>query len=220
MGESLLSLIVLPIGLGLLGFVEPCSVGTSLLFLHYLEGRAAKVQVMHTLIFTLTRAVLIGFLGVVAVLVGTVFVDFQKAAWALMGLVYVGLGIAYLTGIEGGLKHSIGLGLGRVSGSNGAVILGLIFGLNIPACAGPLLVALLGAAAVTESTNVARGFVMLGAFGLALSLPIVVAVLWPRGRRILERLGALSKRVPRIIGVLFILLGAWSIRFALVTEIL
>lgn len=220
MSESLLTLIVLPVGLGLLGFVEPCSVGTSLLFLHYLEGRAPRVQVVQTLIFTLTRAVFIGFLGAIAVLVGAVFVDFQKAAWALMGLLYIGLGLAYLTGLVDVLKRSIGLGLGRLSASKGAVVLGLLFGLNIPACAGPLLVALLGAAAVTESSNVARGFVMLGAFGLALSLPIAVAVLWSGGRRILERLGRFSSRVPRVIGVLFILLGAWSIRFALVAEIL
>ena len=95
MSESLLTLIVLPVGLGLLGFVEPCSVGTSLLFLHYLEGRAPRVQVVQTLIFTLTRAVFIGFLGAIAVLVGAVFVDFQKAAWALMGLLYIEPKIVY-----------------------------------------------------------------------------------------------------------------------------
>lgn len=61
---------------------------------------------------------------------------------------------------------------------------------------------------------------MLGLFGLALSLPIAVAVMWSRGRIFLERLGRLSQRVPKVIGVIFILLGAWSIRFALVAEIL
>ncbi len=80
--------------------------------------------------------------------------------------------------------------------------------------------ALLGSAAISGAGNAARGFVMLGLFGLALSLPIVVAVLWSRGRLALERLGRLSQRVPKVIGVIFILLGAWSIRFALVAEIL
>jgi cytochrome c-type biogenesis protein len=220
MGESLFGLIVLPVGLGLLGFVEPCSVGTSLLFLHYLEGRPPAVQVSQTLIFTVTRAAFMGMLGVVAVLVGAVFVDFQKGAWAVMGLLYIGLGVAYLTGFVDRLKQSLGPGLGRLSETKGAAALALLFGLNIPACAGPLLVALLGTAAVAGSNNAARGFVMLGAFGLALSLPIAVGVLWSTGRRALERLGKLSQRVPKVIGMLFILLGAWSIRFALVAEVL
>jgi hypothetical protein len=29
----------LPLGLGLLGFIEPCSVGSSMLFIKHLEGR-------------------------------------------------------------------------------------------------------------------------------------------------------------------------------------
>ncbi len=219
-GETLFGLIVLPLGLGLLGFVEPCSVGTSLLFLHYLEGRPSSVQVAQTLVFTVARAIFMGILGVVAVLVGSVFVDFQKAAWAAMGLVYLGLGLAYLTGSIDRLKHSFGLGLGRLQGTTGTAAVAFIFAFNIPACAGPLLVALLGTAAVAGVNNAGRGFLMLAVFGLALSLPITVAVLWSRGRRVLERLGRLSQRVPKVIGVLFLLLGAWSIRFALVAEIL
>lgn len=88
MHESLFSLVVLPLGLGLLGFIEPCSVGTSLLFLQYLEGRPPATRVAGTLIFTVTRAVFIGLLGIIAVLVGSAFVDFQKGAWAVMGALY------------------------------------------------------------------------------------------------------------------------------------
>ena len=128
--------------------------------------------------------------------------------------------IAYLTGHINRLKHSFGTGLGRLSGAKGAGALALVFGLNIPACAGPLLVALLGSAAVSGAGNAARGFLMLGLFGFALSLPIAVAVLWTRGRRFLEGLGRLSHRIPRVIGVVFILLGAWSIRFSMVAEIM
>ena len=220
MDESLFSLVVLPLGLGLLGFIEPCSVGTSLLFLQYLEGRPPATRVAQTLIFTVTRGIFIGLLGVIAVLVGSAFVDFQKGAWAVMGALYIALGIAYLTGYVNRLKQSFGAGLGRLSGAKGAGALALVFGFNIPACAGPLLVALLGSAAISGAGNVARGFVMLGLFGLALSLPIAVAVMWSRGRLFLERLGRVSQRVPKLIGVIFILLGAWSIRFALVAEIL
>ncbi len=56
---------------------------------------------------------------------------------------------------------------------------------------------------------------MLGVFGLTLSLPLVIALLWEPGRRALDRLSGLSNRVPVVIGLLFVLLGAWSIYFGL-----
>src|SRR5688572_13698140 len=218
--EGLLSLVFLPLALGLLGFIEPCTIGSSLLYLYYLEGRPASEKLKQTLVFTMTRAVFMGLLGVGAVAVGTAFVGFQKSAWAAMGVLYVALGIAYLTGHIERLKRSFGASLGRLQGARGASTLGFIFAFNIPACAGPLLVALLGTAAVAEPSNFGRGFVMLSLFGLALSLPIVLAVYTERGRRLFDRIAAYSSRVPKVIGGLFILLGAWSIRFALVAEVL
>jgi cytochrome c-type biogenesis protein len=218
--DSAVLLVALPLGLGLLGFVEPCTVGSSLLFLYYLEGRTGSEQIRQTLVFAVVRALLTGLLGVAAVLVGAAFVDYQKGAWALMGLAYVLLGIAYFTGHIESLKRSAGIGLGRLPGHRSAALVGAIFAFNIPACAGPLLIALLGAAAVTEPNNYGRGFLMLAIFGLALSAPLAAAVAWPAGRKVLERLSSYSARAPKIIGAVFVLLGAWSIRFALVAQVI
>jgi cytochrome c-type biogenesis protein len=218
--EGVLGLVLLPLGLGLLGFIEPCTVGSSLLFLHYLEGRSAPEQVAQTLVFTAVRAVAMGLLGVIAVAVGAVFVDFQKGAWAVMGVLYIALGAAYLVGSIDRLKRSLGPGLGRLAGRKGGAILGAIFAVNIPACAGPLLVALLGTAAISPTRSYAGGFTMLAIFGLALTVPLTVAVFWTRGRRFLEWIGRFSSKAPRIIGAIFIVLGLWSIRFALVAEVL
>ena len=91
--------------------------------------------------------------------------------------------------------------------------------MNIPACAAPLLAAILGTAAVSGPARFTQGFVMLAAFGLALSLPIAVAVLWPAGRRALDRLGRYASGVPRIIGIVFVVLGALSLYFALRAEL-
>lgn len=220
MADAAISLVALPLGLGLLGFIEPCTIGSSLLFLGFLEGRTASEKVAQTLAFTLARSLLMGLLGLAAVAVGAVFVEYQKGAWALMGMLYIGLGFAYLTGRVDRLKRSFGLGLARLRGTKGAVALGLVFAFNIPACAGPLLIALLGAAAVGSPENYGRGFVMLSLFGLALSLPIAVAALSEGGRRLFDAAAGYSGRVPRIIGAIFVLLGAWSIRFALVAEVL
>lgn len=218
MEPSLFNFIVLPLGLGLLGFVEPCSIGTSLLFLRYVEGKDPATRIAQAVVFMLTRALFIGGLGVVAVLVGAAFIGFQKIGWLLLGTLYVVLGAIYLSGRSDVLMRTLGPGLGRLSGSRGTVALGILFGLNIPACATPLLIVILGAAAVSGTGGLERaawGFTSLGIFGLALSLPLVLAILWAPARRFLDRASALTRRVPVAIGLFLIVLGLWSVYFGL-----
>jgi cytochrome c-type biogenesis protein len=62
---------------------------------------------------------------------------------------------------------------------------------------------------------VAQGFFMLALFGLALSLPLTLALLWAPARRALDRLMGLSSRVPVAIGLLLAMFGAWSIYLGL-----
>src|SRR5918997_1001277 len=111
--DSLWTLVVLPLGLGLLGFIEPCSIGASLLFLKSVEGNPPAVKLMQAGVFTLTRALFIGALGALAALVGTVFLGFQRFGYVLVGTLYVALGILYLTGNAGRLMRSFGPSLSR-----------------------------------------------------------------------------------------------------------
>jgi cytochrome c-type biogenesis protein len=208
------SLIILPLALGLLGFVEPCTIGSSLLFVQYVEDEPPRIRIVQAVIFTVTRALFIGGLGATAAIIGTAFAGFQQAGWLVLGSLYVVLGLLYLSGNAGRVSRTIGPRLKRLSGARGAVVLAILFGLNIPTCAAPLLAALLAPAAL-DTTQVAEGFVMLAVFGLALSLPLVVAVLWNSARRFLDRLTVLSRRVPVVLGLLFVALGLWSIYFAL-----
>lgn len=214
-------LVALPIGLGLLGFVEPCSIGSTLVFVKYLEGKTFADKLAQVGIFAVTRAVLIGALGVAAVVIGTAFIGFQKAAWIVLGAIYAAIGLLYIFRRDGSLKISLGPGLGGLSGSRGSIALGLLFGLNIPACAAPLIFVLLGMAAAggVSGATISAGFVSLGLFGLALSLPIVAAVLIPSARRALDWLSALSRRLPLWTGLLLVVLGLWSIGFGLFAEI-
>lgn len=220
-GNPLIDLVALPIGFGLFGFIEPCSIGSTLIFVKVMEGKSAAVEIAQVSLFAGVRAVFIGMLGVAAVLVGSAFFGFQKAAWLLLGALYVGLGVAYLSGRIGWLMRSFGPNLARFSTLRGSALLGVIFGLNIPACATPLLLALLGASAASgaQGGSVASGFVSLGLFGLALSLPLVAAALFAPARRALDWLAALSRRLPAWTGVLLIGLGAWSIWFGLFVEL-
>jgi cytochrome c-type biogenesis protein len=218
MNESgLLYSVALPIFFGLFGFIEPCSIASTLIMVKQIEGRSARDQQVQMLVFAATRALFIGLLGLLAAAVGSVFLGWQRAAWLLLGTLYVVLGLVYLGGRAGALMHTLGPRLQRLRGSRGALALGLVFGLNIPACAAPLLLALLGLAAAggASTADLVGGFVSLALFGLALSLPLVLAVFFAPARALLDRLAALSRRMPRWTGAVLILLGAWAIGFAL-----
>jgi cytochrome c-type biogenesis protein len=213
--EPLWTLLLMPMALGLLGFIEPCSIGASLLFLKSVEGNTPAVKVMQAGVFTLTRAVLIGLLGALAAVVGTVFLGFQRFGYVLLGTVYVVLGIIYLSGHASKMTRSFGPSLGRLSTVRGSAAMAAFFGLNVPACSTPLLAAVLSSAAVAGA-KVGQGFLMLALFGFALSLPLLLAMMFEPAQRLIEWLGRYSMRVPVLIGALFVLLGAWSIRFGVV----
>lgn len=208
-------LVIVPAGLGLIGFVEPCSIGSSLVFVKYLEGRTGAAKVVETTLFALTRATFIGLLGVVAALIGAYFLDLQRGAWLLLGGAYVVLGLLVATGRARALMVTIGPGLRRLSGPRASAGLGLLFGLNIPACAAPLLFALLAGSAAAPGTTLLNGFISLAVFGFALSLPLVAIVLIPSARGLLDRLAALSGQFPVAAGVVLAGLGVWSIWFGL-----
>ena len=215
MTADLVNLVVLPIGLGLFGFVEPCSIGSSLVFVKYLEGKNRLAKLSQVTVFMLTRGLFIGLLGASAALLGAAFLGFQKAAWIGLGAIYVAIGAVYLLGKAGFLMRTIGPRLSRLPGTRGSATLGILFGLNIPACAAPLIFALFGAAAAGGAAGrpIATGFVSLGLFGLALSLPLVVAAGFAPARRALDWLAGLSRRLPFWTGVVLIALGLWSIGF-------
>lgn len=204
----------LPIGLGLLAFIEPCAIGATLLFIKLVEGKPARVKLAQALSFMLTRGLFIGLLGASAAWVGSTFFSLQKLGWFVFGAMYFAIGVMYLTGHVSWLMQSVGPRLSRMSAARSSAALGLLFGLNIPACAAPLLVALLAATAsgVTPG-GVLGGFVSLSLYGIALSLPLIVAVLFAPARRALDWLAGLSRRIPRWTGALLVVLGLWTIYF-------
>ncbi|WP_439477968.1 hypothetical protein [Brevundimonas sp.] len=218
---SFSALVVLPIALGLFGFVEPCSLGSTLIFVKHMEGKGSSTKLFHTLTFALIRAVFIGLLGLGAVLAGAAFFGFQRAAWLLLGVAYLVLGFLYISGKAGAVMISIGPRLTRLSGARGAAGLGLLFGLNIPACAAPLVFVLLGMAAAggASGATLAHGFISLALFGLALSLPLIVAVFFAPARRALDWLAGISRRLPFWTGVLMVTLGGWSIWMAFTSRL-
>jgi cytochrome c-type biogenesis protein len=143
--------VLVPFGLGLLGFVEPCTIGSSLIFVKHLEGREPGGKLAEVGLFALTRALVIGAFGVIAVALRSALLGFQRGAWIGLGALYLALGILCATGRTRALMVRLGPSLARLAGLRGSAGLGVLFGLNIPACATPLLLALFAAAAVPLS---------------------------------------------------------------------
>ena len=208
---------VLAAGLGLLAFVEPCSVGSHLLFLKFLDRLPERQRLYQTLVFTVARAGLMAGLGVFAAAIGARFLGIQHGLWMVLGSLYVALGLAYLAGGAPWLIRQSDRLLPRVPTTSGGAALGVLFGFNIPACAAPLLAVLLGGAAAQAAAGggMAYGGVSLLIFGLALSSPLVLAVFTQRGRRLLNAIARFAARMPRITGAVLVLLGVWSIGLAL-----
>lgn len=219
-GAEFATAFFLPIGLGLLAFIEPCAIGATLLFIKLVEGKPARIKLAQTVGFMLTRGLIIGLLGASAAWIGGTFFAAQKAGWFVFGGVYFVIGLMYLTGHISWLMRSVGPGLSRLGNLQSSVAMGLVFGLNIPACAAPLLVALLAATASGATPGgVAGGFLSLSLYGIALSLPLMVAVLFAPARRAVDWLAGLSHRIPRWTGVLMMVLGVWTIWFGLSVKI-
>ena len=93
---------------------------------------------------------------------------------------------------------------------------GLAFGLNIPACAAPILFGLMGAA--TASGSALTGFVAMAVFALALSLPLLPLSVLPRLARPLDRLADWLRPRRGILGGVFVALGLWSVWFGLFVQ--
>ncbi|MDQ3638072.1 MAG: hypothetical protein M3426_08780 [Actinomycetota bacterium] len=91
-----LYLLTLAVGLGLLGFVEPCSMGANMVFLGYLREKARGERLRETAEFAQVRSAVLGLFGLgIAFLGGSVFAA-QKGFWLLLGLLNLALGVAVI----------------------------------------------------------------------------------------------------------------------------
>lgn len=213
---SLFTLIVLPVALGLLGFIEPCTVGSHLLFLGTQEGRSRYERINAAIIFVAVRAVVAGMIGGLIAFFGQHLIDAQTGFWLVFGLIYLAIGAAFIVGKAGTFKKQIDLSPAAWKRAQNPILLGLAFGLNIPACAAPILFGLLGLAATTGT--VLAGFIMMALFGLALSLPLLVFAVVPKLVSWLQYIGQKLAEKRWVIGVIFVLLGVWSIWFGLYVD--
>ncbi|WP_353253983.1 cytochrome c biogenesis protein CcdA [Salinisphaera sp. PC39] len=197
--------------------MEPCSVGSHLLFLKVLDRLPPRQRWWQTTVFAGVRAAAMAALGVLAAWLGSRFLGVQHGLWAALGSLYVVLGVVYVGGGAGWLIRASDRLLPRISTHGAGATLGAVFALNIPACAAPLLAVLLGGAAAQAAAGggIAYGAGLLAVFGLALSSPLLLAVFTKPGRRVLDTIARWSSHMPRVTGLVLIALGLWSIGLAI-----
>jgi len=217
--ELLGELLILAFGLGLLGFIEPCSIGSSLVILKSVEVSSNSSPILQLMLFTLSWAAFIGLFGIFAVILGLAILEFQKFEWIFLGGTYLLIGSAHLFGYSKYMNPRIGTSFGSLSDNKGTAFLGLFFGLNIPACATPLLAVLFVNIAVTDQPNLIQGFAIMAVFGFALSAPLLAIFLVPRLQHLVKKFTALLDHIATWFGVVLIAVGTWSIYLVIVTEV-
>ncbi len=216
MEPTLQSLVLLPVALGLLGFIEPCTIGGHLVFLDTQKDRTAVERGRAVASFVAVRALVAGLFGGLIAFAGQRLIGVQTGFWLIFGGLYLLVGLAFLTGRSGRILPRISLAPETWKRARAPHVLGAAFGLNIPACAAPILFGLLGLSASVGS--IAAGFAMMAIFGLALSAPLVLFAAVPALSARLAGLGDWLRSRRWVLGTIFVLLGAWSIWFGLYVD--
>jgi cytochrome c-type biogenesis protein len=200
--------LALAFGLGLLGFVEPCSLGANAIFLSYLREKNRPTRLTETVKFALSRSVVLGVFGIGVALMGSLIFSAQKGLWLFLGFLYLTLGVTVILDARFRLGLFGRLRFDRLLPKHGdrSLGLGLLFGLNLPACVYPLMLALLGGSA---ASGVLWGFAALFVFGLALSLPLIPLAFSERTAKLFGRLARLSGMTSYLIGLVLIAVAAY-----------
>ncbi|MFQ5831052.1 MAG: cytochrome c biogenesis CcdA family protein, partial [Candidatus Methylomirabilia bacterium] len=203
---SVFELVVVPFFFGLVGFVTPCSLAVNLIFLGYIRGKPRGTRLAQASAFVLVRALILMGLGLAFASVGQAIVSFQFAYRPIIAGLFVVLGILFLVSrYRPFFMPSTGFVRTFGRGKSSAVVMGTLFGLDIPACSSPLLIALLG-------NTVLKGEMLFGAvsllvFGVGISLPLVVVSAFEGASRFLDRAAQASSPLAYAGGFLLIALG-------------
>ncbi len=200
---SLVELLLIPMLFGLVGFIEPCSLGANMIFLNKVKEYAATRRVREVLLFTFTRGLFLASVGLTAAFLGQQFITIQTNLFLVLGGIYVLLGILAIVSMYHPLLKELNLSE-RIERTNPAM-LGVAFGLVIPACAIAFVLALIGKAAVVGSLW--QGFISLFVFGVFLSSPLLPLTFSERSNNIVRSIYRKTTKIRWLAGAVLILVG-------------
>jgi len=201
---SITSIFLIPLAFGLFGFIEPCSLGINTIFLNHINKFSKARRIFETLLFTFIRGFILALVGLSAAFIGKMFITVQASLFTVLGVIYIALGLFVM------IKNSyFSIDFSKHFRNKSTISYGLIFGVIIPACSIPFIVALMGQAAVMQ--NLFEGFVTLFVFGIALSLPLLFISMFEKSNNIIRWLSKKAKNAPIILGIILIIFGLLTI---------
>ena len=205
----MMSVLVVPLVFGLVGSITPCALGINAVFLGYMTGKPRLLRLREWFLFAFSRAIMLTALGLVFGLLGQVLGGFVRGYQRLIAWVMIGLGVLFiLSRFRRFPLPRLHLASSRIAKSGGsAVALGIFFGLDIPACTSPLVLALLAQTVLIG--NWFYGAVSLFVFGVGMSLLLLLAAMVEGANRWLVETSRRYKTAFYVAaGGLLILLGA------------
>ena len=204
MGMNIYGLIVTPLVFGLIGFIEPCSLGINLIFLDRIKDYNRAKRISETVIFSSVRGFFLALVGLSAAFIGSKIATLQSSFFWGLGGVYIFLGVlAIMNMYKPIFKYEINIS--KYIPNRGSIALGLVFGLIIPACAIPLVLALMGKSMVLG--NFLQGFISLLLFGIALSSPLLFISYFEQSTKIIKSISEKARQVPWLAGAVLIGVG-------------
>ncbi|WP_444668062.1 cytochrome c biogenesis CcdA family protein [Cereibacter changlensis] len=207
---------------GLLSFLSPCILPMVPFYLSYMAGLSVRELrdggdiapgaqarlVRQSLLFALGVTTIFVLLGMGATALGRVFVQWREVLSWVAGGVLILFGLHFLGVLRIGLFYREA----RVQTQSkpttlvGAYVMGLAFGFGWTPCVGPALAAILMVA--SGMGEVWRGGALLLVYGLAMTLPFVIAALFA-GPFLgwIARHRAMMGHVEKAMGVMLIIFG-------------
>ncbi|MGR3724410.1 hypothetical protein LGT41_0015485 [Abyssibius alkaniclasticus] len=137
--------LLLAFGLGLLGFVEPCTIGAHMLFLGGQKKRRLGKRLSAALTFLLARLVVMGGFGGLIVMLGQRLIGVQTGAWLVFGALYLALGLLIFAGGDRAIRRRIMLSPEGWKLASNPVLQGLAYSSTLSTGAGSDAVPLSGA---------------------------------------------------------------------------
>jgi len=168
---------------GVAGAFTPCALGINAIFLGYVTGKPRSRRLQEWFLFALARAGLLTLLGLAFGALGQVAQGMANNYQLLVNLGLIVLGSVFIAGAFGRpLLPSFSLMGNRApSDKSGILTLGFLFGLDISACIGPLVLALLAQTVLIGDWL--WGAVTLFVFGISLSLPLLAVTVVEKADR-------------------------------------
>jgi cytochrome c-type biogenesis protein len=207
---------------GLLSFLSPCILPMVPFYLSYMAGLSVRELrdggeiapgaqarlVRQSLLFALGITTIFVLLGMGATALGRVFVQWREVLSWVAGGVLILFGLHFLGVLRIGLFYREV----RVQTQSkpttlvGAYVMGLAFGFGWTPCVGPALAAILMVA--SGMGEIWRGGALLLVYGLAMTLPFVIAALFA-GPFLgwIARHRAMMGHVEKVMGVMLIVFG-------------